>query len=241
MTPIGGSDRARVERLRARQLTLDLAGAPSFARDEFLVSPSNARAHATIEAWPEWPDNALILCGPAGSGKSHLGAIWAARTGATIILPTDLLEPGAMDLPIAALVEDCDRGAYPEAALFHLANLARETNGSVILTARCPPSQWGLQTPDLLSRLRRAPLVAIETPDGGLLRAVIIKLFSDRQIRIEEDVVAYAALHCDQSLEAISVFVAAVDDDALAMGRRITRSLAARTLARLHDETPTTD
>ena len=73
----------------------------------------------------------------------------------------------------------------------------------------------------------------IGAPDAVLVASVLVKLFADRQIRIDADVVAYAALHCEQSLDAVARFVAAVDEAALAEGRRITRPLAARTLALL--------
>jgi chromosomal replication initiation ATPase DnaA len=221
---------------RARQLVLDLARAPSYDPDQFLVSPSNAAAHAAIEDWPDWTERTLLLIGPAGSGKSHLGAIWATRAGATIVLPTARFEPGTWSGPVLALLEDCDRAAHSEAALFHCINLVKETGGWLLITARTAPDGWGLATADLLSRLRLSPVATIDRPDNPLLRAVIVKLFADRQIRIDEDVVSYAALHCDQSLEAIAAFVAAVDDEALASGRRITRPLAAQILAALRPD-----
>ena len=64
---------------RGRQLVFDLARAPCHEADAFLTSPSNERARAMVERWPDWPARTLLLVGPAGSGKSHLGAIWAAR------------------------------------------------------------------------------------------------------------------------------------------------------------------
>ena len=228
-----------------RQLVLDLAHEPSFAADAFLTSNSNAHARAMVERWPDWPERMLLLVGPAGSGKSHLGAIWAARSTArrsamTIIRPGALLDPGAIlagasqDNP-AVLLEDCDRADHSETALFHLMNLVRERRGWLLVTARAHPDTWGLETPDVLSRLRLAPVVHIEAPDAALIRAVLVKLFRDRQIRIDHDVIAYATLHSEQSLEAISRFVSAIDEDALAEGRRITRPLAIRTLTRLNE------
>ena len=232
-----GADRRR-EQGQARQLVLDLAHRPSYDRDEFLVSPSNAVAHATIERWPDWPGRVLLLLGPPGSGKSHLGAIWAAKAGARVITPGGATPLSAWVGPVVALVEDCGRSAYNQATLFHLINMVGETGGWLLVTSTSGPTTWGITVPDLLSRFRLATSVELQSPDAELIKAVIVKLFADRQIRIDEDVVNYAALHCEQSLQAIGTFVAAVDEDALASGRRITRPLAAQALARLASDAP---
>ena len=229
------SDEGRPRPRSARQMVLDLTRAPSFDPDDFLVSPTNAAAHALVMAWPDWPSRTLLLTGPAGAGKSHLAAIWAGQANA---LP---FEPAVLDAlapDTALLLEDADRIELPEQALFHLLNLVEEAQGWLVVTARTAPDRWSVRTPDLLSRLRRAPVAAICHPDAALLRAVLVKLFADRQIRIDADVVAYAALHCEQSLEAVSRFVATVDETALAEGRRITRPLAVKTIAALSEEKP---
>ena len=221
----------------ARQLVLDLGHDASHDPDDFLVSPSNAEAHAMLQRWPDWPDRTLLLVGPSGCGKSHLGAIWAEQAGARIVLPGAPLDPDLWSG--ATLIEDADRAvprdAAREAELFHALNLVREQGGWLLVTAREPAQAWGLRTPDLVSRLRLAPLVPIGRPDAPLIHAVIVKLFTDRQIRIDEDVVAYAARHCERSLEAVSRFVAAVDEASLAAGRRITRPLAVQAIASLGD------
>ena len=229
------NDGARPRSRSARQMVLDLTRAPSFDPDDFLVSPANAAAHSLVMAWPDWPSRTLLLTGPAGAGKSHLAAIWAGQAEA------QPFEPAALDAlasDAVLLLEDADRAEVPEAALFHLLNLVEESRGWLVVTARAAPDHWGVHTPDLLSRLRRAPMAVIGHPDAPLLRAVMVKLFADRQIRIDAEVVVYAALHCEQSLEAVSRFVAAVDEAALAEGRRITRPLAAKTLAALSNEKP---
>ncbi len=217
---------------RGRQLALDLTRDPSYDREEYLLSASNAEAHAMVERWPDWPGRVLLLLGAAGAGKSHLGTIWAARAGAQTIRRGRDLEV-LMHHPPIALIEDGDRAGFAEHQLFHLLNLARENAGWLLITARVPPDRWGLATPDLLSRLRLAVAISIKQPDAALLRAVLVKLFSDRQIRIDEDVVHYAALHCEQSLAAIRDFVAAADEEAMASGRRITRPLAMALIERL--------
>ena len=221
----------------SRQLVLDLSRAPGFDRDDFLVSAANEAAVAAVRAWPDWPSRTLLLIGPPGSGKSHLAAIWAADTRATYAsldaeMPAAFWEGGSR----CVVLEDCDRNVVRESTLFHTLNLARETGGWLIVTARLSPRSWGLTTPDLMSRLRAATLAEMEQPDSELMKAVLAKLFADRQILIDEDVVNYAGRHCEQSLDAVNRFVAAVDEAALSGGRRITRPLAASTLALLQSD-----
>src|SRR5690242_7154237 len=111
-----------------RQLALCLDHAESFAREDFLGGPSNAAALALIEAWPQWPARAMVLSGPAGSGKSHLSAIWANAAGARLVSARALdwqAVPGALATG-ALVVEDLAAHAFDERALFHLLNLARE-------------------------------------------------------------------------------------------------------------------
>jgi chromosomal replication initiation ATPase DnaA len=225
------------DRCVARQLTLDLTPAPRFAKEDFLVSASNAAAFRMIEAWPDWPDKVLLLVGPAGSGKSHLGAIWAQKAGARILDASHLQMADLPDLVQAGavLVEDADRLGAVETQLFHLLNLARERQAFVILTARALPLDWQLATADLLSRLRLAPLVEIGEPDEALLRAVLVKLFDDRQLLLDHTVLEYVALRLDRSFEAARGFVETADRMALSLGRPVTRTVANEVL-RLQQE-----
>lgn len=218
--------------MAGRQLPLNLPVDASLAREDFLVSPSNEPAYAFIERWPDWPDRRGLVVGPAGSGKSHLAAIWAARSGAMVRAAGALEES---DVPTlvgtgAVVVEDADRAVGREVALFHLLNLARETAASVLLTARASPGLWGLGTPDLLSRLRALPTVEIDVPDDALLRSLLVKLFVDRQLIVDTTIVDYLARHLDRSFAAARTAVAALDREALSRGKRITRSMASEVI-----------
>ena len=225
--------------MTSRQLVLDLGRDPSFDADDFLVSACNETAFAAVLAWPAWPDRALVLLGPPGSGKSHLAAIWASRTEAVYLGPGARL-PVALQQGQAVVIEDCDRFPPDEVALFHQLNILRAAGGWLLITAREQPDFWGLQTPDLLSRLRLAPTMSIGHPDLVLIKSVIVKLFSDRQIVVDEETVAYAARHCERSFSAATRFVAAADSFSLAFRRPITRPLAAQILAGA-DEIGSTD
>ncbi len=219
-----------------RQLVLDLGGEPRLEIEDFLVSASNAAAFDLVDRWPDWSAPALTLIGPPGSGKTHLAMVWASRVGARVAGLGDLLDPARLAAHHAVVLDGCEDFAGAEAGLFHLVNLLRERGGWLLVTARQHPDRWGLRTADLLSRLRSSPIALVDAPAPELMRAVLVKLFHDRQIRIEEDVVAYAALHLDQSLEAVRRFVQAIDEASLAAGRKITRPLAAKTVAMILEE-----
>ena len=187
---------------RPRQLALALDHAESFAREDFLSGPSNIAALALIDRWPDWPHKMVMLTGPEGSGKSHLAAIWAQASGARLI-SSQALEQATVPAALATgalVVEDIVARALDERALFHLLNLAREEGAFVLLTARSPPGTFVLR--DLASRLAALPVVALAPPDDTLLRAVLVKLFSDRQLAVDEILIGYVATRIERSFAA---------------------------------------
>ena len=218
------------------QLTLELGlPAPTYAREDFVVSAGNRDALAWIDRWPDWPAPALALNGPSGCGKTHLGRIWAARANAVVMDGTDLENKGVPDLVALAsaspaiVIEHADRS--PERGLFHLYNLMRERGRHLLLISEAPPAYWKIALPDLASRLRAAPAVAVAPPDDELLGSIILKQLADRQLHAGPGVVQYLVSHMERSADAARRVVAALDQRALAEGREISRSLATDVLA----------
>lgn len=215
-----------------RQLTLDLDHAESYARDDFLGGPSNAAALTLIDGWPDWPNQVVVLIGPEGSGKSHLAAIWAAQAGARCVAARTLSDtevPAALATG-ALVVEDAAESAFDETAMFHLINLAREEGAYVLLTARTAPAGWTIRTADLASRLKALPVVALAPPDDALLRAVLVKLFADRQLGVDEQLIGYVATRIGRSFADARAAVATLDQEAMRRQRPLTRALAAEVL-----------
>jgi len=213
-----------------RQLALALCHAENFAREDFLSGPSNAVALALVDAWPDWSHRTVMLTGPEGSGKSHLAAMWAQAAGARLIAARAVEEanvPAALATG-ALVVEDVTAGSFEEKALFHLLNLAREQDAFVMLTARTPPATFAIA--DLTSRLKALPVVAIAPPDDGLLRAVLLKLFSDRQLAVDEALLGYVGTRIERSFAAARAVVALLDAEAMRRKRPLTRALAAEIL-----------
>jgi chromosomal replication initiation ATPase DnaA len=217
-----------------RQLPLGLRHAAAMTRADFLVGEANREALALVDRWPHWPAPVVYLAGPAGSGKSHLVAIWREAAGAAVTSAVAVADgdvPGLVSAGSIA-VEDLDAGPFDAAAMFHLFNLARERGASLLLTGRVPPGELTLTLPDLASRLRAASLVTLGPPDDGLLRRVLVKLFADRQLTVDPAVIDYIVVRIERSLAAANAIVEALDHAALAEGRPITRPLAAEALGR---------
>ncbi|MBZ0217179.1 MAG: chromosomal replication initiator DnaA [Fimbriimonadaceae bacterium] len=231
MTETDKSESGKTEK-QSRQLRIPLAHEAARGREDFIVSPANADAVALIDQWPDWPHPVVALAGPAGSGKSHLAAAWASHTGAATVNAQDIAacDLAALAAGKAVLVEDADRMLASETALFHLFNLVREHDITMVLTARLRPSVWPVSLPDLISRLRAVTVAEIGSPDDRLLAAVLVKLFADRQIQVEKQVIDYLVARMERSMDAAHCLVAALDDEALTIGRGVTKGVARRVL-----------
>ena len=222
----------------ARQLALALAHRPALGAGDFLVAAANRDAVAWIDRWPDWPATGLVLHGPPGCGKTHLVAVWCARTGTTA-LPAAALGAVGPDAVLGAnpalAIEDIDRGV-DETALFHLFNMASERGVKLLLSARTPPGRLRVALPDLDSRLCALPAVAISAPDDDLLAALLVKQFADRQVTVAPEVIEFLIARIERSFAAAQRAVDALDRGAMARRRRITVALARELLTELTTE-----
>jgi chromosomal replication initiation ATPase DnaA len=224
---------ADLPRRSAEQLPLAFSHDAASGREDLLIADPLSAAVAIVDSWPNWPSPVVVLAGPIGSGKSHLAGIWQRRSGAAAISPKAGSDAAVAAAAGPVVFEDADRSGFDDAELFHVINSVRENGSSLLMTSRLWPMSWPVQLPDLRSRLKAATVVEIGEPDEELLSQVIVKLFADRQLYIDDKLVLFIVNRMERSLAAAQTIVDRLDRLALGRGARITRLLAAEVLNEL--------
>lgn len=206
----------------ARQYSLGLAPPPARrSLKDYVVAESNAAALDLLTRWRNSSETALVVSGPPGSGKTHLLSILSEAAGGT----------GAGSL---AVIDDANSRSPHD--LLSQIETARETGGRIALGGSGDPISWAQGLRDLETRLGAATRIDLADPDDALLRAVIIKLFQDRQLRTKGDLAAYAAARLPKTFAAASAFVDAIDAASIAAGAPVGLRLAKSVIDNLSEE-----
>ncbi len=215
------------------QIPLNFEHRPSLSGQDFLVAECNSDAVSWLDKWPDWPGQSLVIYGEKGCGKTHLANVFMAKSEAVVISATMLVETAAHDLAAQGehfVFEGAD-SLKTEEPLFHFYNTLREAGKTLLMTAEAAPAHWSISLPDLRSRLNALPAVEIGVPDDYLREAVLFKLFSDRQLAVERNVVLYILTRIERSFEAAQAIVAQIDAESLASKRNITIPLVRSVLS----------
>lgn len=198
---------------QVRQLTFNLPVRKTFTREDFFVAPCNEQAVAWIDMYPNWPAQALMLMGPKGCGKTHLGHVFSE----VVIQACDVTAGFMLEAPKIVL-ENVDE-EVDEEALFHFFNYTKQKGIGVVMTARRMPK---FHLADLASRMALVPKIPIQAPDDDLMYAVLARGFEERGIKVEPAVLEYIVKRVERSFPAVQGLIEAADELSLAYGRAIT-------------------
>lgn len=206
-----------------QQLILNLRSLPSMGRNDYFVSEVNKEAVSWLDSWPNWTTFGFIVCGPLGSGKSHLAQVLKTLSHGDIIEAKDISNKNIDQLSEkkCLIIENLE-SLTSETLLFHIYNMLLENKNNLMLTSKFNVSQINFELPDLKSRLLSMPQVSIGLPDDRLLKNLLIKQFLDKGILVEMDVIDYLIKRIDRSFEAISKLVAKIDFKSLEKAKKIT-------------------
>ncbi len=229
-----------------RQLPLELEHQPYLDKEDFMVAHCNIEAVQTMEAWPQWPFFAICLYGPSGCGKTHLANIFSNQVSVLTHYPYKIPNIKAKDLKLETvhqlfqkhnclIVEDLDENINQE-AMFHLYNLYRNEGGHILFTSETAPARLKFSLPDLQSRLNIIPAIEIGEPDDELLSALIVKLFTDRQIAISQDIINYILANMQRSFAYTRKLIAEIDHISLARKRAVSIPIVKEAISYLADD-----
>jgi chromosomal replication initiation ATPase DnaA len=182
---------------------------------------------------PKWGSFGLILFGEKSSGKSHLLKIFCEEIEDCNLINSEEIDINNVEEIVfknkVIVIDNADK-IKDEQALFHIFNLAKEERKNLVLSGSKELKFWWLKLKDLSSRLGTFTAIKINPPDEITLNQVMIKMFTDRQIKIEEGVLRYVLPRIERSYSAAREFVEKADKISLKEKKGITLSIAREVL-----------
>ena len=185
----------------------------NFNYEDYFVSKSNYFAFEILQKWPKWEKNILNIYGENFSGKTHLSKIFLNKNNGLMIYEKDINDEIFKKLKLYEnIVLDGFNYETNEKLLYSIFNLIDSENKFLIINSINPINEMDFQLKDLVSRAKNCLFAKIENPDDELMNAIILKNFSDRQIKIDNKLIDYIAKRIDRSYSKISEFIYKIDE-----------------------------
>ena len=195
------------------QLLLDFDYKTNFNEHDFYLSKSNSNAFNLINRWPEWDKKILNISGEKFSGKSHLANIFKLKSKAFLIKGNEIDNSifKSIKLHESIIIDDFEQ-CNEEEILYSIFNLIDQDSKYLLINSLKPINEIKYRLPDLTSRSKNCLYAVIENPDDELLFAIILKNFSDRQIKIEKKIINFIISRIDRSYRKIDEFIYKIDE-----------------------------
>ena len=195
------------------QLLLELDYKTNFNEHDFYLSKSNSNAFNFINRWPDWEKKILNISGEKFSGKSHLANIFKLKSKAFLVRGNKIDNSIFKSLKLyeSIIIDDFEE-CNEEEILYSIFNLIDQDSKYLLINSLKPINEIKYRLPDLTSRSKNCLYAVIENPDDELLFAIILKNFSDRQIKIEKKIINFIISRIDRSYRKIDEFIYKIDE-----------------------------
>ena len=195
------------------QLLLDFDYKTNFNEHDFYLSKSNSNAFNLINRWPDWDKKILNISGEKFSGKSHLANIFCLKSKAFLVKGNKINNSifKSIKLHESIIIDDIEE-CNQEEILYSIFNLIDQDSKYLLINSSKPINEIKYRLPDLTSRSKNCLYAEIENPDDELLFAIILKNFSDRQIKIEKKIIDFIISRIDRSYRKIDEFIYKIDE-----------------------------
>ena len=203
----------------------------NYIKQDFFVSSSNFEAYKLIESWPNWPDKSINVHGPSGCGKTHLSKILANQMETIFINSKNFNEETVVKNKLfKCLIIDNFNNDINEKLLYSMLNHLKQIDKYVLINSLKPINHYEIKLKDLKSRLEGFIKIGINLPTDELLKVVILKIFSEKQIKISEKNVEYIIKNIERTYDKILKFTKEIDNLSLSTGKVININLIKKVL-----------
>ena len=214
------------------QLVFKFPFKTKYYEQDYYVSSNNFSAYRLIESWPNWPDKWVNIFGPKGCGKTHLSNILKKKINSAQILKAQDIDNEKIKKfeGLDCLIIDNYEKNIDEKLFYSILNQLKQLNSYVVVNSILPIKDIKFELRDLKSRAESFVNLGIELPTDDLLRVIISKFFSDKQIEITPKISEYIIKNIERSYEKVFKFIKEIDDLSLSSGKSININLIKKVL-----------
>jgi|TARA_B110000211_G_scaffold128982_1_gene148178 chromosomal replication initiation ATPase DnaA len=203
----------------------------NYFEEDFYVSENNFEAYKLIESWPKWSSRFINIFGPSGCGKTHLANIFNKKFNSFFIKASNLNNNTLSSIKTKeCLIIDEYQNNVEEKLFYSVLNQSYLSNQYVVINSLKSIQLLELKLNDLKSRLNSFVNIGIDLPTDELIKVIISKNFSDKQVKIENKSLEYIIKNIDRSYEAIFDLIDKLDDFSLSTGKSININLIKKAL-----------
>ena len=208
------------------QLYLKFPFKKNYLERDFYVSSSNYEAYKLIDNYPNWPGSKINLYGPSGCGKTYLANILDKKIN-LIIIKSNLIDEKILSKidKVDCVILDDFENKNDEEFFYTLINYLSQNNKHLIINSTKPISEYKVKLPDLKSRFSSFIQIGIGLPNDDLLRIIISKTFSDKQIDLSSRNLEFIIKNIERSYDKIFKFTKDIDNISLSTGKSININL----------------